>query len=182
MMPGIFDRVDDALIDRVFQPLVDWIAASMSLDCFAQARVCTSVSAIAWILSQAKDLAVAAQSGPVGRQVLQGVLLLLGLGAIMVLHTLFQRAGGRGGQGRLNPLRVAMYAHRMTILLGLGVSVLKIALGVGSFVLLAMALFATAAVYAGACSNSPPRQQARQDASGGWRAGALLQRVSVRPG
>lgn len=184
MMHRIFDRIDNTMIDYVFQPLVDWIAHHFSIDCFVQARVCTGISAVAWILSQARDLVLAVQSGVVGLQVFQAALLLLGLGAIMVLHTLFQRAGGGGkGPGRANPLRVAMYGHRFTILIGLLVSVLKLAIGVGSFVLLAMILFATAAVYIGACSHPPAKRQTQQGVDWRRRTAAsplLAGRVSVR--
>lgn len=182
-MHRTLDHLDNALIDRIFQPAVDWIGAYLSLDCFAQARVCTGISAIAWILSQAGELILASRSAVVGLQVFQATLLLLGLSAIMVLHTLFQRAGSAGtGHGRANPLRLTMYGHRMVIMAGLVVSLVKAFAGVGSFALLAMVLFAMAAVYAGACSNAPPRQHVRLGRGWGrrWRplAGSVVPDVA----
>jgi hypothetical protein len=158
-MREIFERVDDALIGRGFQPLVDWIAQYLLLDCFQQARICTNISAVAWVLSQAGDLTAAARSGLVVLQVLQTALLLVGLGSIMVLLTLFQRVGGAGqGQGRANPLRAGMYMHRFSLLLGLVINIGRSAAGIGSGALLVL-VFATAAVYVGSCSNPPPKQR-----------------------
>jgi hypothetical protein len=175
-MRDILGHADERLIDRVFQPVVDRIAESLAVDCFQLARVCTSISAIAWILSQAAELIAAARSGWVGLQVFQTTVFLLGLGAIMVLHTLFQRIGRAGqGQGRANPLRAAMYTQRLIILLGLAGNLVKAAFGVGSPALLAVTLSASAAVYFGACSNPPPKQHSRSPA-GSWRWLATLPR------
>ena len=161
-MRNVLARTDDYLIDCVFQPVVDSIADLQSLTCFQMARVCTSISAIAWIWSQQADLVTAARSGWVGLQIFQAVIFLLGLGAIMVLHTLFQKVGSLGlGQGRVNPLRMAMFIQRLIILLGLAGSCAKAALGVGSPALLTVTLSASAALYFGACSNPPPTRHRR---------------------
>ena len=154
-------RLDDTLIDGIFQPWVDWTAAYLPADCFAQARVCTSLSAVAWILSQAGSVTATAQSGLVGLQVVQATVLLLGLAAIMVLHTLFQRADSGAGPDRANPLRITMYGHRMIILSGFVVGVVKLAMGSGSLAVLAVAFFAMAATFIGACSNPTPKRHAR---------------------
>jgi hypothetical protein len=156
-MREIFERLDETLIGRIFQPLVDWIAQYLLLDCFQQARICTNISAIAWVLSQGGDLSAAVRSGLVILQVLQTALLVVGLGSIMVLHSLFQRVGGQG-QGRANPLRAGMYVHRFGLLLGLVINIGRLAAGMGSGALLVM-VFATAAVYVGSCSNPPPKQR-----------------------
>jgi hypothetical protein len=159
MMLRSLDHLDKALIDRLFQPLVDWIVENFSLDCFGLAKICTRLSAIAWILSRANEVTLVFRGAPAGLQVFEATVLLIGLGAIMVLHTLFQRVGEAGqGHGQANPLRMAMFGHRVTILAGLAASLLKMIMGTGSGALLAMSLLVTAAVYAGACSNRPPRR------------------------
>jgi hypothetical protein len=158
-MRRIFDRMDDTLIDGVFQPLADlcmsWGAAwNLPLDCFHLARFCGNVAALAWILSQAAGLSAAIRSGWLGLQVFQATLLLLGLGSIMVLQMLFQRDPGAG---MANPLRDGMYLHRCCLLLGLAATLCRAAIGPGSPALLTVAAFATAAAYLAACSNQPPR-------------------------
>lgn len=181
-MRDTFERLDDKLIDGVFQPLADRIADHLPFDCFQQARACTSLSAIAWILSQGSIMAAATRSGSVPQQAFHAALLLLGLAAIMVLHTLFQHAGGAGrAQGRANPLRVTMYFHRLVILSGLTVSIVKATLGVGSLALLAVAFFATAAVYVGACSNPPPSRRQPLADSWGRRLATLPRQVNHVP-
>lgn len=161
-MLKIFARVDNILIDRVFQDLVNWLTPRLLLDCFGQARFCTNVSAFAWIWSQAR----AVWSASIGIQVFQAALLLLGLGALMALHTLFHRIGGTGSEAKVNPLRAGMYAHRFIILSGLVVNIAKATVGLDSCALLAVAAFTTAAVYLGACSNPPPKPRERWDSGG----------------
>lgn len=170
----IFASLDDTLIDRCFQPVVDWIAQHLLSDCFQQARVCTNISAVLWIWSQIDDVTSAARLGSTGLQVFQTSLLLVGLGGILVLHTLFQRVGGVGGQGRANPLRAGMYMHRLTLLLALGVNTAKSMAGSGSVALLTLGIFTTTAVYIGACSNPPPAKHKRSEA--GW-----VGRLSAHP-
>jgi hypothetical protein len=166
------ERVDSTLIDRVCQPVVDWIDHHMEVDCFRVARLCFDLSALAWILSQAGGAALAVRTGVPGLQVFQFVLIVLGLGAIIMLRAVFERPGGAGGGGkggRPNPLRAAMYTHRLACLLWLAALLVRTAAGAaefGSLALLAVGGFATAAVYLGACSNRPPKWRERRADNG----------------
>jgi hypothetical protein len=161
MMQVSLARADDALIDCVCQPLVEWIERRTALDCFGVARLCTDLSALAWILSQLGSVSAAAGTGTLGLKVFQFALIVLGLGAILVLRTTFERVGG-AASGRPNPLRAAMYVHRLACLLwltGLSVKTVMSLSGFGSLALLAVGGFATMAAYVGACSNHPPKRR-----------------------
>jgi hypothetical protein len=172
-------RADEILIDQVCQPPVDWIGHRMSIDCFRLASFCTDLSAIAWILSQAGPAATAARTGHPGFVALQFTLLVLGLAAIVPLRALFRSAGGggrahRGGQA--NPLRGAMYTHRIACLLWLTALLVKTAtasVGLESLALLAVGAFATMAVYVAACSTPPPKQRDYEGANWVWWYSAL---------
>jgi hypothetical protein len=145
--------------------LTDWIDQHAEIGCFRIARICIDLSAFAWILSQTSAAASAVGIGSLGLQTAQFALILVGLGAIMILRTTFERAGGTGRErqgGQANPLRAAMYTHRLTCLFWLAALVIKAATapaGFGSFALIAVGGFATAALYVGACSQPPPKQR-----------------------
>jgi hypothetical protein len=165
-------RVDTALIDRLCQPLVDWVCQHAAFDCFKMARVCTDLSALAWILSQTPGAAAAFGTAPFGYEVFQFALIVLVLGAITVLRTLFERAGGTRQGGQANPLRAVMYTHRFGCLLGLTAVFVKTAMTPIGFVelaLLAVSGFATLAVYVGACSNRPPKRSEHRADNWSWR-------------
>ncbi len=170
-------RLDDTLIDKVCQPLADWIFESMTFDCFQISRFCIDLSALAWIVSQADGAVVAAKTGTSGLMAFQFTLIVLGLGAIMVLRSVFERGGtaGSGRGARANPLRAPMYIHRLVCLLGLNnvlVQMVAAPVDLGSMALLLVGGFTVTAVYMGACSNRPPER--RTYGSGDW------QPISVR--
>jgi hypothetical protein len=164
-MKESFARVDDALIDRVFQPLVDWIEYRTEFDVFRVARVCIDLAALAWILSQAGNLAQAVGGGNLGLQGFQFAVIVLGLSAMLVLRRLFERTGGRGAGSMglaANPLRPGMQVHRAACLLwliGLLVKTVASPFGLAALTLLALGVFATTAVYVGSCSNRPPKRR-----------------------
>ncbi len=172
-------RADDALIDCACQPLVEWIDQHMAIDCFGVARLCIDLSALAWILSQVGGMVTAAGAGTPALEVSQFAVMVLGQGAIMVLRTIFERAGRAGSgrrDGRMNPLRAAMYTHRLACLFWLTGLLVKTATGpagFGALALLAVGGFATAAVYVGACSNRPQKLRKRGTDSWRRRAAAL---------
>jgi hypothetical protein len=157
-------HLDDILIDTVCQPIVDRIAEVVATDCFRIARVCLDISALAWILSQADDAITAANVGILGIEAFQYALIVAGLGAIMVLRSVFERAGGsrsRGQSEQSNPLREVMYIHRVITLLALVSVLIQTVLAPMDFAsaaLLAMQAFAAIALYMGACSNRPPKR------------------------
>ena len=159
-------RADDVLIDKVCQPLVDWIDQAAELDCFKVARVCTDLSALAWILSQASVTAAAVGTGNLGFEFFQCALILLGLGSIIVLRTIFERVGGSRGGSQANPLRASMFTHRVMCLLWLIGMLIKTAMtpvGFEPLALFAVGAFATLGVYAGACSNRPPKRHEQRE-------------------
>jgi hypothetical protein len=169
------EQLDGELIDRGFQPFVDWIGQSLAFDCFRLARVCTDLSAFAWILSQAPDTAVAFGTAPRGYEVFQISLIMVGLGSIAVLRSVFERYGSRRSGARINPLRASMYIHRVSCLLWLTALTVKTTMGpigFGSLALLAVGGFATIAVYVAACSNRPPRWREHKANFRNWRVAA----------
>ena len=156
-----FAQLDDALIDRVFQPLADWVEHHTEFDVFRIARLCIDLAALAWIVSQAGNVAKTAASGNLALEAFQFGVIVLGLSAISVLRRLFERAGGTG-RGRMgacaNPLRAGMQVHRAACLcwlIGLLVKTGASPAALGTVALLALAVFATAAVYVGSCQNRP---------------------------
>ena len=167
----LMERVDAFFIDRVFQPVVGWIAEHPPLDCF-----CRPASAQVPVRSfgfspQAGNVTAAIQSRSAILQILHATLLLLGFGAILVLHRVFQRPGGRGNQA--NPLRAHLYAHRLTILFSVAINGPKVAFGSGSLLLLAVAAFAAGAVYIGSCSTPPPQRRTNPEINWGWKLSSL---------
>jgi hypothetical protein len=157
-------RLDGALIDGVCQPLVDRLYNHLASDCFRLARICTDLSALAWILSQAPGASEAAKTGNLDLGMFQFALIVLGLGAIMVLRALFERAGNGRNGGLPNPFRAGMFTHRLVCLVWLAGLLVKTGMtpiGFGSLTLLAVGGFATAALYLGSCSNRPPKTRDR---------------------
>ncbi len=166
-------RLDDILIDIVCQPVVDWIDQMVAFNCFRIARFLLDLAAFAWILSQAESAVTAARTGLPGLATFQFTLIVVGLGAITVLRSIFNRGGDGGStrQGGLqNPLRPGMFTHRLTCLVWMLCLLLKTALApanFGSGALLAVGTFATAALYLGACSKPPSKR--RECGSEFWR-------------
>ena len=152
-------QLDDALIDRVCQPLVNRMAAGASVDCYRLARLCNDAAALVWLLSRMGCISDALASGNVGLAGAQSALVLIGLGALLTLRRVFE---GRSGGARANPLRPAMFLHRVACLLWLGVLLLGSLSGPGGLMELltiGVALMMTASVYVGACSSPPPQRR-----------------------
>jgi hypothetical protein len=157
-MQESFARIDDALIDRLFQPLADWLEHHLSLGPNRAARTGIDVASLAWIVSMAS--AAAGTWHDMRGAFLNGAVLVAGLWAFTTLRGVF----GRGDGGKANPLRAGMQTHRMACLFWMGALALKSALepaSLASLGLLAVGLFATASVYLGACSRPPPRERRR---------------------
>jgi hypothetical protein len=162
MVKEKFRQVDDGLIDHCFQPVIDWLAEHTAFDCYAVARLCTDLSAFAWVLSQSNGLIAAIHAARTGEAAFRASLLLLGLGALMVLRTLFQRSGGAGAANCANPLRAGMHVHRficVSWLLGLMFKAAIGPSGLDGYTALAVGLCGTAAVYFASCSNRPPARR-----------------------
>ncbi|MBN8872972.1 MAG: hypothetical protein J0H67_09080 [Rhodospirillales bacterium] len=164
-MPVGFGLVDDALIERVFQPLVERLAA-VGVSRNRAALMCTDLAAGAWLLAQAPRLSTDLAGRDLGGVGLHLVLLLLGITALLSLRRLFQRVGGE----RANPLRLAMRPHRAVALLllvarlpelaGRGLGAEARGNGWADLADLAMLVLAVLALYLGACAHRPPARRA----------------------
>jgi hypothetical protein len=155
-----FARLDDALIERVFQPLADAITQRFGLGRLRAACFCLDGASIAWILSQSRGLGEAATAWHAGDASLRGILLLLGLVAMSSLRTLFQRLGADGSSG--SPLRRAMLPHRAVVLALLAGRTVN-ADGMEALADMAMLALAAAALYLGACAAPPPVRRRSSD-------------------
>ena len=164
-----FTRVDDALIDRVFQPLADWMNDRMALGPNRAARFAIDLASLAWIIAQLGDVAHAVQMHDVRECTFLGFAVVLGLWAFGILRGVFRRAdGAAGAQAQANPLRPAMQVHRAACLfwmIALMVKTIAAPAGFGALALLAVGVFATAAVYIGACTNRPPKWREEREFS-----------------
>jgi len=159
-MRRFFAPLDDALFERLFQPLTSLLTYRFGLRRRPLACLCIDAATIGWIVARAGGLSRVIAEGDGASAALRLVLLLLGIGALISLRSLFRRIGDRTA----NPLRVAMQPHRAVILLLLAARVLHPANGsLHEVADLAMLLFTWAALYLGACSEPPP---VRRSASG----------------
>ncbi len=159
-------RLDNALIDGVCQPTVDRLATDMSVDCFWLARGCNDAAALAWILSKAGGIADAFARGNVALAATQSALVVIGLAALTTLRRVFdgKQAPRSSAGARANPLRPAMFPHRLGCLLWLGAQMLGTTsnpTGWSSILKIVVGLMTTASLYVGACSAPPPRRQYR---------------------
>jgi hypothetical protein len=152
-MRKTFAPLDDALIERLFQPVSDLIAHRIGLKRTTAACFCIDIASLAWIVSRARGLsdAVAAWNGSTA--LLDLALLLLGLVALVSLRVLFRRAGRK----LANPLRQTMQPHRAIVLLMLVSGLVQLHVpGLADAADLAMLVWAASALYLGACAELPP--------------------------
>ncbi|MBV9248028.1 MAG: hypothetical protein JO227_02115 [Acetobacteraceae bacterium] len=145
-------RFDDALIERVFQPLADSIMDRFGIDRFRAACFCLDAASIAWILSQAGVLGDAVTQWNAGVAFLRLLLLILGLASLTSLRSLFRRVSG---SRRANPLRPAMLPHRGAVLVLLVAQLAQLD-GVATLAELAMLSSVACALYLSACAPRPP--------------------------
>jgi hypothetical protein len=157
-MHASFARFDNALIERVFQPLADSITRQIGLDRLRLAGWCLDAASIAWILSRAGALTQAMTQWDAPSGLFGLLLLLLGLVALTSLRTAFDRVRVRHG---VNPLRSAMLPHRGIVLALLAARLPTLA-GFAGIADLTMLAFATCALYFGACAARPPAQRRSQ--------------------
>lgn len=148
--------LDDALIERVFQPISNALSDHLGVDRRRIAALCIELAAVAWSLSQAPALSAAVlgwQAMPAAGHL---VLLLLGLTALLSLRRLFRRIEA----GAANPLRLAMQPHRAVLLLLLAARLLAFnGLDLADIADLIMLGLAGFALYLGACSSRPPMRR-----------------------
>jgi hypothetical protein len=150
-MRRTFALLDGALIERVFQPVCDWLLRQTGITRTRTTCLCLDAAALAWILSRTQGLSDLAAHWEAGSAAVSFAVLLLGLVALISLRTLFRRAGDRKPA---NPLRLAMLPHRAVLLLML-VSRLVQLRDLGDAADLLMLVCAVAALYLGACVERP---------------------------
>ncbi|MEA2737810.1 MAG: hypothetical protein QOH05_1117 [Acetobacteraceae bacterium] len=159
-MRKTFARLDDALIERLFQPLSDLFSHRAGVSRGAAACICIDLASLSWIISRLPGLSDAVVAWDSANAFLDLSLLLLGLVALMSLRMLFRRAEGKQG----NPLRLAMRPHRAIVLLMLAARLAQPqAPDLGEVADIAMLLCAASALYLGACVERPPVRR-------GWAA------------
>lgn len=153
-MRKTFAVMDDVLIERVFQPASNSISNRSGLSRISTACFCIDSASLAWIAARVGGLSGAVAASNAGTAFLDTTLLLLGLVALVSLRTLFRRAATRK---QANPLRLAMLPHRAVVLLMLASRLVQWQVpGLADGADLAMLLCAVAALYLGACTESPP--------------------------
>lgn len=152
-MRNTFAPLDDALIERLFQPASDSISHQTGLSRVGAIGFCVDLASLSWIMSRVGGVSDAVAAWDASTAFLDIALLLLGLVALLGLRTLFRRAGGKQG----NPLRMAMRPHRAIVLLMLLARLAQLrAPALADMADLAMLVFAAAALYLGACAERPP--------------------------
>ena len=165
-----FTQVDDALIDRLFQPLADWLDHHLALGTNRAARAAIDLATLAWVCAQAGAAAQALGSQDVRSSVIGGAVMVAGLWAFTILRNVFQRTDSEAKarvRAEANPLRPAMQLHRAACLfwmIALLFKTLVVPADFGALALLAVGAFATAAVYIGACTNHPPKWREAREA------------------
>jgi hypothetical protein len=151
-MLGKFAPVDDVLIERLFQPACNLIRPCFGIGHAAAACLCLDLASLSWIFSRTGGMLEAMSQGDIDAAAFGATVLLLGLVALVSLRTLFHRM--RGTQE--NSLRQAMRPHRGIVLLMLLARLLQLqAPDLGMAADLAMLLFASSALYLGACAERP---------------------------
>jgi hypothetical protein len=152
-MRKTFAPLDDALIERVFQPASDLIAHRIGLSRANAACFCIDIASIGWIVSRAPGLSESVAAWDAWVAFLDVAMLMLGLVALICLRMLFRRAGPK----QANPLRAIMRPHRAIVLLMLGARLAQLhSSGLAGAADLVMLLCATCALYLGACAEPPP--------------------------
>jgi hypothetical protein len=148
-----FAPLDDALIERLFQPASDMVTNRLGGSPKTVACFCVDIASVCWIVSRLPGLSDAVVNWDASASLLNLSLLLLGLVAMISLQTLFRRAGGK----QANPLRQAMRPHRGIVLLMLAARLAQLREpGLADAADLAMLMFAAFALYLGACTERPP--------------------------
>ncbi|WP_428491484.1 hypothetical protein [Rhodopila sp.] len=166
-MPTTLATLDDAIIERLFQPAADLVRDRIGVHRETAACFCIDSAALAWIVSRTPGFSEFVTAWNASAAVANLLILLLGLVALVGLRAVFRRATA----GRGNPLRPAMRPHRAGVLLMLAADLLPLHVpGLANTADIAMLVFAASALYLAACSEQSPLRR-------GWPA---LVRISAR--
>jgi hypothetical protein len=158
-MRNTFARLDDVLIERLFQPLSDLVSYRIGVGRGVIVCVCLDIASLSWIVARTPALSDAVAAWDALSGFCDLAFLLLGLVAMISLRTLFRRAEAK----QANPLRPAMQPHRAVVLLMLAARLVQLkAAGMSDTADAVMLLFATTALYLGACTQRPPVRRAGQ--------------------
>lgn len=154
-MPKAFTPLDNILFQKLFQPMSDMAAQRMGIGRGSAACLCLDLASLSWIVSRTTGLSGAISHGARDNGVafLDLSLLLLGLAAFISLRIMFRRSA----TAQANPSRLSMRPHRAVVLLMLGARLMQLrALNFADAGDIAMLMFATSALYLGACTEPPP--------------------------
>ena len=155
-MRKTFAPMDDALIERLFQPASDYLVYRTGATGVQVACLFTDLASLFWIASRIRGLSNAVLAWEATDAFLDLAFLLLGLIALISLRKLFRMAKGK----QCNPLRIAMQPYRAIVLMMLAARLLQLrAPGLTDAADVAMLVFATSALYLGACVKRPPVQR-----------------------
>ncbi|MFO1028835.1 MAG: hypothetical protein U1E70_26980 [Acetobacteraceae bacterium] len=158
-MRRFFAPLDDALFDRLFQPLTGALRERYGLRRDGVAGFFATAATICWVLARLPGLSAAIDAHDTLGTVARSVILLLGLGALVSFRMMVRRVRA----GAANPLRWTMLPHRAIVLLLLATRLIQPS---GPLVRdladVAMLLFAAAALYLSACADPPPVRPARR--------------------
>ena len=153
-MHQTFMRIDEALFDRVFQPLCNSMADRFGIGRGATACYCLDIACLGWIISRAPGLSDDVMAWDAFPATCQAVILLVGLAGLTALRFLFRRPLRRGHG---NPLRLSMRPHRAILLLMLIARLVQApGFDLADIADLGMLLFTATALYIGACAERPP--------------------------
>ena len=159
-MRRFFVPLDDALFDRLFQPLTALLRYRFGLPRRRVARICVDVATAAWVLARGCGVSRALTENDVTMIRAKSAVLLMGLGALVSLRLLLARAP----DGTANPLRSTMQPYRAVILLLLSAHLLQPVAPLQRDILdIVMLLCTTAALYLAACAEAPPPRRRALD-------------------
>lgn len=162
-MRKFFAPFDDALLDRLFQPLAGALRHRYGLRRDGMAGFCVSAATICWTVARSAGLSEAIAADDMATVATSSAILLLGLGALVSFHCLSRRAPTAAA----NPLRSTMLPHRAIVLLLLVTRLIPpVGPAVHDVADTAMLLFAAAALYLSACSDPPPVRRGMLTAKG----------------
>ena len=152
-MRKTFAPLDDALFEKLFQPVSDFMSHRLGLGRATTACHFIDVASLAWIVSRAQGLSKSVTAWDAAASFGDMAMLLLGLLALLSLRTLFRRAGRK----QANPLRQVMQPHRAIVLMMLAARLTQLHISALADVAdLAMLICAASALYLAACAERPP--------------------------
>src|ERR1700712_782035 len=106
-MRKTFEPIDDLLIERLFQPVLDMVAHRTGLSRPAACCFCVDMASLAWIVSRVRELSDAIGKWDPGSAFVDIAILMLGLVALVCCARCF------GGLGTNRPIRCGRQCSRI---------------------------------------------------------------------